>query len=149
VLRVRPFNHVGPGQASGFVVAALAERIVHARQSGSPVIQVGNLTARRDLTDVRDVVRSYRMLAERGTPGEVYNVCTGRDIAIEEVAVRMQKLAGVELRLELDPALARPVDVPVVRGDPSKLKATTGWEPEFELDQTLRDVLEQWSERVD
>jgi len=148
VIRSRPFNHVGPGQASAFVVAALAERIVHARKTGSSVIHVGNLTARRDLTDVRDVVRAYRMLAQHGIAGEVYNVCTGRDIAIEEVALRMQKLAGVELRLELDPSLARPVDVPVVRGDPSKLKEATGWEPEFDLDETLRAVLDQWDEKV-
>lgn len=149
VVRVRPFNHVGPGQASAFVVAALAERIVRARQTGTTNISVGNLTARRDLTDVRDVVRSYRLLAERGAPGDVYNVCTGRDIAIEDVAQRMQELAGVKLRLELDPTLARPVDVPVVRGDPSKLKAKTGWEPEFDLDQTLSDVLDYWNRLIE
>ncbi len=144
VIRVRPFNHVGPGQSPAFVVAALAQRIVEARRNGTPAIGVGNLTARRDLTDVRDVVRAYRLLVDRGTPGDVYNVCTGDDIAIEEVARRMQKLAGVEVRLEIDPSLARPVDVPVVRGDPSKLKAVTGWEPEIELDRTLRDVLDHW-----
>ena len=149
VIRSRPFNHVGPGQSSAFVVAALAERIARARRTGSPVIQVGNLSARRDLTDVRDVVRAYRMLAEHGVAGEVYNVCTGRDVAIEEVARRMLTLAGVELRLEPDPSLARPVDVPVVRGDPGKLKAATGWEPEFDLDDTLHAVLDQWSERMD
>jgi GDP-4-dehydro-6-deoxy-D-mannose reductase len=149
VIRSRPFNHVGPGQSSAFVVAALAERIAHARRTGGSVIQVGNLSARRDLTDVRDVVRAYRMLGEHGAVGDVYNVCTGRDIAIEEVARRMEALAGVELLLEPDPTLARPVDVPVVRGDPSKLKAATGWEPEFDLDETLRAVLDQWSERMD
>jgi GDP-4-dehydro-6-deoxy-D-mannose reductase len=148
VVRARPFNHFGPGQAPAFVVAALAERIVSARETGAEVISVGNLTARRDLTDVRDVVRSYRLLVERGEPGEVYNVCTGTDIAIEEVAVRMQRLAGIELRLEIDPSLARPVDVPVVRGDPSKLNASTGWTPEIDLDTTLQDVLDDWSERV-
>jgi GDP-4-dehydro-6-deoxy-D-mannose reductase len=148
VLRARPFNHVGPGQSSGFVVAALAERIVEARRSGAASIQVGNLTPRRDLTDVRDVVRAYRLLAERGVPGEVYNVCSGRDIAIADVAMQLQKLAGTELRLEVDPSLARPVDVPVVRGDPSKLHRATGWEPRISLDRTLRDVLDQWSERA-
>ena len=147
VIRVRPFNHVGPGQAPGFVVAALAERIVRARRVGSTSISVGNLAARRDLTDVRDVVRAYRLLVDLGAPGDVYNVCTGRDVAIEDVARRMQTLAGVELGLDIDPALARPIDVPVVRGDPRKLKAVTGWEPEFDLDQTLRDVLDDFAER--
>jgi len=148
VLRVRPFNHVGPGQSNGFVVPALAERIIGARRSGASSILVGNLTPRRDLTDVRDVVRAYRLLADRGVPGEVYNVCSGRDVAIEDVAVRMQRLAGTELRLEPDPSLARPVDVPVVRGDPAKLRAATGWAPEIDLDTTLLDVLEQWSEQA-
>jgi len=148
VLRVRPFNHVGPGQSPGFVVPALAERIVEARRSGASTILVGNLSARRDLTDVRDVVRAYRMLAADGVPGEVYNVCSGKDVAIAEVAARLQVLAGVELRLETDPSLARPVDVPVVRGDPAKLRAATGWQPEIGLDETLRDVLEDTAARA-
>lgn len=148
VVRVRPFNHVGPGQSSGFVVPALAERIMAARRTGASSILVGNLSARRDLTDVRDVVRAYRLLAEQGVPGDVYNVCTGHDVAIEEVAERLQVLAGTDLRLELDPSLARPVDVPVVRGDPTKLHATTGWAPEIDLDTTLADVLAQWGERA-
>jgi GDP-4-dehydro-6-deoxy-D-mannose reductase len=148
VLRMRPFNHVGPGQSSAFVVSALAERIVEARRQGAESIVVGNLTARRDLTDVRDVVRAYRLLAERGVAGEVYNVCSGQDIAIADVALEMQRLAGVELRFDLDPALSRPVDVPVVRGDFTKLREATGWEPRFTLERTLLDVLEQWSDRA-
>jgi GDP-4-dehydro-6-deoxy-D-mannose reductase len=148
VVRVRPFNHVGPGQSSVFVVAALAARIVEAARVGAVTIPVGNLGARRDLTDVRDVVRAYRLLMESGTAGEVYNVCSGRDVAIAEVADRLLRLAGTELRLVPDDELMRPVDVPVVRGDPTKLKGATGWEPEFDLDTTLRDVLEQWRERV-
>lgn len=148
VVRTRPFNHVGPGQSAAFVVSALAERIVDARRRDATSIMVGNLTARRDLTDVRDVVRAYRLLAERGVPGEVYNVCSGRDISIAEVAARLQALAGTDLRLELDPSLARPVDVPVVRGDPTKLHEATGWAPTFSLDRTLLDVLNQWSDRA-
>jgi len=148
VLRMRPFNHVGPGQSTAFVVSALAQRIVEARRSGADSIVTGNLTARRDLTDVRDVVRAYRLLAERGVAGEVYNVCSGRDIAIAEVAKQLQGLAGVDLEFELDPALARPVDVPVVRGDFAKLREATGWEPHLSLERTLRDVLEQADARV-
>ena len=148
VVRVRPFNHVGPGQASGFVVPSLAERIVAAGRTGAPTVGVGNLSARRDLTDVRDVVRAYRLLVARGVAGEVYNVCSGRALSIRSVAERMLALAGSELELVPDPALVRPVDVPVVCGDPGKLRAATGWAPELDLDRTLRDVLDEWAARV-
>jgi GDP-4-dehydro-6-deoxy-D-mannose reductase len=148
VIRVRPFNHVGPGQSSTFVVPALAARIVEAARARAPSIPVGNLGARRDLTDVRDIVRAYRLLIESGTPGEVYNVCSGRDVAISEVADRLLRLAGAELTLAPDPELMRPVDVPVIRGDPGRLRAATGWEPKVDLDTTLSDVLHQWQERV-
>ncbi|HYA68320.1 MAG TPA: GDP-mannose 4,6-dehydratase [Acidimicrobiales bacterium] len=149
VVRVRPFNHVGPGQAPGFVVASLASRIVEAHRRGSPSLAVGNLRASRDFTDVRDVVRAYRLLVEKGTPGEVYNVCSGRDVVVEEIARTLLRLAGTSLELVSDPELTRPVDVPVVRGDPAKLQAATGWVPEIDLDQTLSDVLEQWSSLAD
>jgi GDP-4-dehydro-6-deoxy-D-mannose reductase len=148
VVRVRPFNHVGPGQSSGFVVSALAARIVEAVEAGESSIPVGNLAARRDLTDVRDIVRAYRLLIEKGIAGEVYNVCSGRDVAISEVADRLLRLAGTDLQLRPDSDLMRPVDVPVVRGDPSKLHAATGWQPELDLDTTLRDVLDQWRQKV-
>jgi GDP-4-dehydro-6-deoxy-D-mannose reductase len=148
VVRVRPFNHIGPGQSPGFVVAALAARIVEAARAGATSIPVGNLGARRDLTDVRDIVRAYRLLVESGASGEVYNVCSGRDVAISDVAARLLALAGTELQLVPDRELMRPVDVPVVRGDPSKLRTATGWQPEFDLDTTLRDVLDQWREPV-
>ena len=148
VVRVRPFNHVGPGQASGFVVPSLAERIVEARRSGTRQMGVGNLSAERDLTDVRDVVRAYRLLVERGVPGEAYNVCTGRARSIRSLAERMLELAGADLELVTDPALVRPVDVPVVCGDPTKLHSVTGWSPAIDLDQTLRDVLEEWESRA-
>ncbi|MHB8681172.1 MAG: GDP-mannose 4,6-dehydratase [Acidimicrobiales bacterium] len=141
VIRVRPFNHVGPGQGTEFVVPSLAERIVEAGRTGSGSVGVGNLAARRDLTDVRDVVRAYRLLAEDGIPGEVYNVCSGTAVSIRSVAERLLELAGVDAGLVTDPLLARPVDVPVLCGDPSKLGATTGWAPVIPLDQTLRDVL--------
>jgi GDP-4-dehydro-6-deoxy-D-mannose reductase len=148
VVRVRPFNHVGPGQSPGFVVAALASRIVEAARQGASTIAVGNLEARRDLTDVRDIVRAYRLLIQAGTPGEVYNVCSGRDVAISEVADRLLRLAETDLELVPDRDLMRPVDVPVVRGDPGKLRDATGWHPELDLDTTLRDVLDQWREPV-
>jgi GDP-4-dehydro-6-deoxy-D-mannose reductase len=144
VFVVRPFNHIGPGQSPNFFVPALAKRIVEAKRSGAGSLSVGTLTTRRDFTDVRDVVRAYRLLVEQGEPGTVYNVCSGRDVAMSDVAAQLLELAGADLTLETDPALLRPVDVPVLRGDARLLHATTGWEPTIPLASTLADVLSSW-----
>ncbi len=144
VIIVRPFNHIGPGQSPNFAVPALAKRIVEADRRGAPTIPVGNLSARRDFTDVRDVVRAYRLLIESGVPGEVYNVCSGRDVGIGDIADTLLSLAGTTLAFETDPGLVRPVEVPVLRGDPGRLVEATGWKPEVTLDQTLSDVLAYW-----
>jgi GDP-4-dehydro-6-deoxy-D-mannose reductase len=148
VLRVRAFNHLGPGQTSRFVAPALAERIALNELEGSEVVPVGNLTPRRDFTDVRDVVRAYRLLVENGEPGEAYNVCTGVALAISELADRLVALASRPMRLEEDPTLQRPVDVPVLRGDFSKLHKATDWEPAIPIDDTLGDILAEWRARV-
>ena len=144
VIIVRPFNHIGPGQSPNFAVPALAKRIVEADRRGAPTIPVGNLSARRDFTDVRDVVRAYRLLIESGNPGEVYNVCSGRDVGIGDIADALLSLAGTTLAFETDPGLVRPVEVPVLRGDPARLVEATGWKPEIALEQTLSDVLAYW-----
>jgi GDP-4-dehydro-6-deoxy-D-mannose reductase len=141
---VRPFNHIGPGQSPNFFVPALAKRIVDARRSGAHALKVGTLTTRRDFTDVRDVVVAYRLLMERGVPGDVYNVCSGRDVAMSEVAAQLLALADADLTFETDPELVRPVDVPVLRGDAGKLRAATGWQPVIPLATTLADVLASW-----
>ncbi len=138
---VRPFNHVGPGQPPVFAVPALAKRIVDAMAEGRTSLSVGTLTTRRDFTDVRDVVAAYRLLATRGTSGEVYDVCSGVDVEIAEIADRLLALAGTSLTLETDPSLIRPVDIPVLRGDATKLIEATGWAPVIPLDVTLADVL--------
>lgn len=143
VVVVRPFNHIGPGQGPTFAVPALARRVLEARRDGSGGLAVGTISTRRDFTDVRDVVRAYRLLVERGSSGGVYNVCSGRDVAIEDVAHRLMSLCGVHLRFETDAALVRPVDMPVLRGDPSRIAAATGWAPELDLDDTLRAVLSE------
>jgi GDP-4-dehydro-6-deoxy-D-mannose reductase len=147
-IRVRPFNHLGPGQSEHFVAPALAARIARAERDGAETVAVGNLTPRRDLTDVRDVVRAYRLLVERGEPGEVYNVCSGRDLPIQELADRLVAMAARPLRLEPDPALARPVDLPVLRGDATKLREATGWTPQISVEQTLQDLLDDLRARV-
>ncbi len=147
VIRARSFNHVGPGQLPNFVVPALARRIVLAQQKGETELAVGSLEARRDFTDVRDVVRAYRLLVEKGTPGEVYNVCSGKDLAVSHLAERLLSLSGAQLDLVVDPELVRPVELPVLRGDSTKLREATGWAPDIKLDQTLADVLRYWREQ--
>jgi GDP-4-dehydro-6-deoxy-D-mannose reductase len=149
VIRARPFNHTGPGQRPDYVVPALARQVAMAAASGTGVLETGNLDVRRDITDVRDVVRAYRDLLEMGAPGEVYNVCRGESVSIQEVAHRLLRLAGADLRIVIDPARVRPVDLPELRGDPARLKAATGWAPEIPFDETLLEVLRYWQGRPD
>jgi GDP-4-dehydro-6-deoxy-D-mannose reductase len=150
VVVARSFNHIGPGQAEHFVVSALARRLVQARAAGHRSIPVGNLSPRRDFTDVRDVVRGYRLLAERGHAGAIYNVCSGVSVSIADIAARLvaleaERCGGPPIELALDPALQRPVDLPELRGDATRLHSDTGWEPTFRLDDTLCAVLDHWS----
>ncbi|HVT41711.1 MAG TPA: GDP-mannose 4,6-dehydratase [Acidimicrobiales bacterium] len=141
VMVVRPFNHIGPGQSPNFFVPAFARRIIEAQRTNASTLRVGTLTTRRDFTDVRDVVKAYRLLMEKGAPGGVYNVCTGVDVAMSEIAEQLLALAGADLTLETDPDLVRPVDVPVLRGDGALLGRATGWVPQIPLATTLADVL--------
>jgi GDP-4-dehydro-6-deoxy-D-mannose reductase len=117
-------------------------------REGLDTIPVGNLTARRDLTDVRDVVRAYRLLVEHGEPGEVYNLCCGTDVAIQALADVLVSQAERPITPVPDPSLLRPVDLPVLRGDASKLTAATGWRPQIPIEQTLRDLLDDMRARV-
>ena len=142
VIRARAFNHLGPGQSDRFLAPALAARIVHNEQTGKTAVPVGNLSARRDCTDVRDVVRAYRLLVSEGEPGEAYNVCSGHDRAVSEIADTLLGLARIPMTLEQDDRLFRPVDLPVQRGDNTKLRVATGWTPEIALADTLADTLE-------
>jgi GDP-4-dehydro-6-deoxy-D-mannose reductase len=148
VVRVRAFNHLGPGQSDRFVAPAIASRIAANERDGGDEIPVGNLAARRDVTDVRDVVRAYRLLIEAGEAGEAYNVCSGVDVEVAELADRLLAMATRPMRLVVDPSRHRPVDVPVLRGDSTKLQSATGWKPEISLDETLRDVLDDWRHRT-
>ncbi len=148
VIRVRAFNHLGTGQTNRFLAPALAERIALNELEGREVVPVGNMTPRRDFTDVRDVVRAYRLLVQEGEPGEAYNVCSGRDVAVSELADKLVSMALRPMRLEEDKTLQREVDVPVLRGDSTKLHKATDWEPEIDLEQTLRDILDEWRAKV-
>ena len=144
VVRVRAFNHIGPGQAPTFVVSSLARQIAQASLHGGSSIRVGNLTPRRDFTDVRDVVRAYRLLVERGTPGEVYNVCSGEAVAIADIVDALVRIGGVRLEVVGDPERVRAVDVPVLVGDPDRVARATGWRRELPLEASLADVLDHW-----
>lgn len=148
VVRVRPFNHLGPSQSGRFVASALAEQVARNEHLGNDVVFAGDLSPRRDFTDVRDVVRAYRLLVLRGEPGEVYNVCSGVDVAISEVADHLIGRADRPMRIELDPERLRPVELPVLRGDCTKLRDATGWEPALALEDTLDDLLDWWRARV-
>lgn len=148
VLRVRAFNHLGPGQRAKFVAPAVAERVARNELDGGTVVPIGNLSAQRDFTDVRDVVRAYRLLAEHGTPGEAYNVCSGTAVAVSELAVRLLAMAAHPMTLQREPALERPVDVPVLLGDFTKLAAATGWRPRIPLEDTLVALLDDMRARV-
>ena len=141
-LRVRAFNHTGPGQSASMLVPGLAQRIADAERAAGSKVKVGRVDVVRDLSDVRDVVRAYRLLVEAGTPGEAYNVCSGFGVSVRDIADTMLSMSDAPLELVVDPELVRPVDVPRLVGDPARLRAATGWEPQIPLEQTLRDVLD-------
>jgi len=148
VVRARSFNHLGPGQSDRFVCPAIASRIVANELSGDDEVPVGDLTPLRDFTDVRDVVRAYRMLAVDGTAGAAYNVCSGMAVPISEVAEHLVALATRPMRLVPDQELFRPVEVPELCGDPTALRTDTGWEPRCDLSETLADVMADWRTRT-
>ncbi len=145
VVRMRPFNHVGPGQRLGFVAPDFASQVASAeRRLRPPVLEVGNLSGRRDFTDVRDIVRGYRAALERGTSGAAYNLCSGRSVAIEDILRRFVDRSTVDIEIRRDETRFRPVDVPEFRGDASRAAADLGWEPRVPLDTSLDEVLEEW-----
>jgi GDP-4-dehydro-6-deoxy-D-mannose reductase len=139
----RAFNHIGPGQDARFAVPAFAAQLAAVAAGGPRVMHVGNLTAYRDFLDVRDVARAYIALAERGEPGETYNVCSGRALTMQEVLRRLITIARVAVEVREDAARMRPSDVPLSYGDPAKLQAATGWAPRYALDRSLRDVYDE------
>ncbi len=145
VIRMRPFNHVGPGQSARFVLPALASQVAGIEAGKqSPVMRVGNLTPARDFTDVRDVVRAYHLALTRGAPGEVYNVASGVPRTIQSLVEQLVTLATIPIHVEIDPERYRPADVPIIYGSAAKLKQDTGWEPEIPFEQTIQDVLDEW-----
>jgi GDP-4-dehydro-6-deoxy-D-mannose reductase len=145
VLSVRSFNHIGPNQEPLFVVADFCKQVVEIeRGAHKSAICVGNLSARRDFTDVRDIVRAYMLLMEHGQGGETYNVGSGRAISIGEILQEILKLSPEKIGVEIDPKRFRPVDIPIIEANIEKLQSCTGWMPEIKLEDTLRETLEFW-----
>jgi len=145
VIVTRSFNHAGPRQSAAFAASNMARQVALIERGASePVIKVGNLEAQRDLTDVRDVARAYVALMDRGTSSAVYNVCSGLAHSIRSVLDTLVARARVAVRVETDPALLRPTDIPVLLGDSARIRAATGWTPQISFDQTLDDLLNYW-----
>jgi len=148
-IRVRPFNHIGPGQRLGFVVPDLAKQVAEAEAGKrDPVIAVGSLDVSRDFSDVRDVVHAYYLALTKGEAGEVYNVGSGNAHSIRFILDGLLRLSLVPLKYRQDAERVRPVDVPCVQADVSKLRAATGWEPLIPIERSLADILDYWRTRV-
>lgn len=149
VVLTRSFNHIGPRQNPSFVASSIARQLALIEAGrAAPLLQVGNIETRRDLTDVRDTVRAYRALLREGQPGNVYNVCSGRAYAIKDLVRELINRAGVRVEVRIDPSRYRPSDAPVVLGDCRRIRQEIGWRPEIPLERTLSDLLAYWRDRV-
>lgn len=149
LMMVRSFNHIGPGQAPMFVVSDFCKQVAEIEKGlREPVMYVGNLAAKRDFTDVRDVVRAYVKLIQQGAPGETYNMGSGHAVEIRKILDMIISMSEKEIQVETDPNKIRPVDVPIIEADITKLNELTGWRPQITLEQTIRETLDYWRERV-
>jgi len=143
IIMTRSFNHIGPGQLPTFVVSSFCKQIAEIEKGlCPPVIKVGNLSAKRDFTDVRDVVEAYLLLLEKGNAGEIYNVGSGNAISIQNILDELLSLATVKIKVENDPERMRPSDVPIVFADIAKLKQATGWQAKYAINDTLKDTFD-------
>ena len=148
-IRTRGFNHTGPRRGEVFVTSNFAKQIASIEAGlREPVIRVGNLSAQRDFTDVRDIVRAYWLALEKGKPGEVYNLASGRSVTIAELLDMLLELSDAKVEVEVDPDRLRPSDVEILLGDYSKFRDDTGWQPEIPLTQTVEDLLNHWRARL-
>jgi GDP-4-dehydro-6-deoxy-D-mannose reductase len=149
VIRTRAFNHTGPRRGDVFMTSSFAKQIALIEKGlQPPILWVGNLAPRRDFTDVRDVVRAYWLATEKGKPGEVYNICSGKDYSARQVLSILLKLTRKKIAVRQDPKRMRPSDVMRLLGNNTKFRKATGWKPEIPFTQTLEDLLNYWRERV-
>ncbi len=149
IVLVRAFNHIGPGQIPQFVVADFCSQVARIEKGeAEPVMRVGNLAAKRDFTDVRDVVRAYVELIQKGKAGETYNVGSGKAQSIQSILDVILSKANVKIDVEVDPAKLRPIDVPIIEADITKLQADTGWKQEYNISDTIDDTLKYWRNNI-
>ncbi len=149
LMMVRAFNHIGPGQAPMFVVSDFCKQVAEIEKGlKEPVMKVGNLAAKRDFTDVRDVVKAYVALMEKGQAGETYNVGSGNAKTIRDILDLIVSMSDVKINVEIDANKIRPVDVPIIEADIRKINEVTGWKPQIRLEQTIKETLDYWRERV-
>lgn len=149
VVVARPFNHIGPRQAMASVANQFAQQIAEIEAGlREPVMRVGNMSAQRDFTDVRDVARAYFALIKLGEPGEIYNICSGKPRSVQALLDALLSQAKTAISIEPDPAKMRPADTPVSFGSNAKLSSETGWAPQIAFEQTVADILDDWRERV-
>ncbi len=145
VLMTRSFNHTGPGQRDSFVLSNFAKQVAEIKRGArEAVIDVGNVDVRRDFLDVRDVCDGYVVLLQKGRSGETYNVCSGRSYRVGDLLDQLCAIAGVRVQIRVDESRLRPVDMPELRGDPSKMREHTGWTARRPINETLRALLEYW-----
>jgi GDP-4-dehydro-6-deoxy-D-mannose reductase len=145
----RSFAHIGPGQKPMFVTSNFAKQIAEVGKGKEAVIKVGNLDAKRDFTDVRDMVRAYHLALEKGNAGECYNICSGKMWSVKELLDQLLSLSDINIKVETDPEKMRPTDIPIQVGNNSKFRTQTGWNPKIPLRTTLRDLLDYWRQKVD
>ena len=151
IVIARPFPHTGPGQSADFVCGDWARQIaLIEKQIGirPPVMTVGNLEIRRDFSDVRDIIRAYILLMDKGRRGEIYNVCSGRATSLKKILDTLLSLSSAKIEVRVDPTKVRKTDIPFLAGSRQKIKKETGWEPRVPLKKTLSDVLEYWRKKV-
>jgi len=149
IIRTRTFNHTGPRRTETFVTSNFAKQIAEVEKGiHEPIIKVGNLEAKRDFTDVRDVVKAYLLAVQKAKPGEDYVIASGKAYKIQEVLDLLLKISGVKVRIERDSERMRPSDIPILKGDSSKFHKATGWIPKIPFETTLRDLLEYWRQKV-
>ncbi len=145
-IRVRPFNHIGAGQSAAFAVPAFAKQLVAIERGAEPVLQVGNLHAIRDFTDVEDITRAYELLMQVGVPGEVYNLGSGTGYSMQDVLNQMIEVLDIPLDMQVDPKRLRPLDIPVMVANNARMREL-GWEPTISLSESLRRIIEYWRSR--
>ena len=148
IIRTRAFNHTGPRRGEVFVCSTFAKQIAEIERGKKPVIKVGNLEAKRDFTDVRDVVKAYWLALEKGKAGEVYNICSGKSYSIKNILDKLLSMSRVKVTIKQDKDRMRPSDLKVLKGDSSKFRKVSGWKPVIGIDKTLKDLLNFWREKL-